>query len=890
MPWILKFLLISIFFLRIKSLDFNIKKLKSEKDESVFDGFILELITMIMKAVNYLKDLDISENCRNILDRSFFIIDKTVYDKEEKLLAYYYYNKVLLDSSTNVNDLSSYHNCLIEDHQYDFSHTKIKPVNPLYATIFIDHRKEQLDYFRNNSKTTSLLLGICFIDGCTNNDIKLLSENVLGLLKLRENNETLEVFTLNEQNYNPDFFELFIKLIPINLILIHIFIAIFHNLLSSFFQYLKKLCCKKKIRIKIEPKLDEKSEINKSNQNNFTGKNSAVNKNQNLMNYIKTLFDIEKNFDFLINSESKDEIHHNNNDSSLSYMNGIKGISMFTIIFGFMFLDLYNAPITKKSLQNFYEIMSNPLFFLFYFGIKYAPKLLLCSSGFSLFYKFMCFLDDKSEAEKEFKKAKEEEQLNLINENDKRSKSENINKGANIDEEKKEQDSKDINSEKVSSSKKLKKERYNNISYKYYLLFIAKQINKYFLYILVICFILFSLYDFSIFFVGLGPLWTFFKMKTINTSLNVKSLVPAIFSFQSSFFFKFNIDSLFTYYYLIYQEIMFFVFSTFIIFIGYKYNLRIDRFILLMIFLLFVFRLFYYYLSKDLNVVDYFDLNNYGSFYNSPIYNYLYYILGIYFGSLNYVIQKRYTYYECEKQKKLYLLGFTRLLKIIRRKSKLVFYVLGIIFLFLIIFFTFWQFFLFLYVKSSLDLLEMYYENYSKILNYYNNDILVHIIMMFDTDIVVLLVNLMALFFYLKGENIINDFLNLNFFAIFNKIYFSFLLVINPIILYVFYMTESRINFSLENCYLYSLACGFLILIFSILLYSLFELPYKKVIRLLLQNCEIGVKDNRLDFIEKQFLIHKLDENKDDSDVHQDESLDNSDMNLFDLDNPIKNK
>ena len=184
----------------------------------------------------------------------------------------------------------------------------------------------------------------------------------------------------------------------------------------------------------------------------------------------------------------------------------------------------------------------------------------------------------------------------------------------------------------------------------------------------------------------------------------------------------------------------------------------------------------------------------------------------------------------------------------------------------------------------------MYYENYSKILNYYNNDILVHIIMMFDTDIVVLLVNLMALFFYLKGENIINDFLNLNFFAIFNKIYFSFLLVINPIILYVFYMTESRINFSLENCYLYSLACGFLILIFSILLYSLFELPYKKVIGLLLQNCEIGVKDNRFDFIEKQFLIHKLDENKDDSDVHQDESLDNSDMNLFDLDNPIKNK
>ena len=52
--------------------------------------------------------------------------------------------------------------------------------------------------------------------------------------------------------------------------------------------------------------------------------------------------------------------------------------------------------------------MSHPLFFIFYFGIKYAPKLLLCSSGFSLFFKFICFLDDKTEIEKELKKLKEE--------------------------------------------------------------------------------------------------------------------------------------------------------------------------------------------------------------------------------------------------------------------------------------------------------------------------------------------------------------------------------------------------------------------------------------------------------------------------------------------------
>ena len=82
-------------------------------------------------------------------------------------------------------------------------------------------------------------------------------------------------------------------------------------------------------------------------------------------------------------------------------MKGIKGISMITVLFGFVYIDLFNAPITKEKIQNFYFNITNPFFFVFYFGIKYAPKLLLCSSGFSLFYKFMCFLDDKYDIEKD---------------------------------------------------------------------------------------------------------------------------------------------------------------------------------------------------------------------------------------------------------------------------------------------------------------------------------------------------------------------------------------------------------------------------------------------------------------------------------------------------------
>ena len=149
------------------------------------------------------------------------------------------------------------------------------------------------------------------------------------------------------------------------------------------------------------------------------------------------------------------------------------------------------------------------------------------------------------------------------------------------------------------------------------------------------------------------------------------------------------------------------------------------------------------------------------------------------------------------------------------------------------------------------------------------------------------LVNFMTLFFYLTGASLINDFLNLQFFKIFNKIHFSFLLLMNPVIFYVFYMTESRINFSMQNCYLYSFACGFLILILTTLLYGLFELPYKRVVKLILTKYDIKLEEKRLDNLEKKILLYKKEEeNNDDSNVqeNENESMDTDNKNLFNED------
>ena len=870
---------IFIFKLNCFKFDFNLQYLKAVND-TVFDQFILSLINIISNQVkNYENLTDITFDCKMMLDQTFFILNKNDYDEEEKYLAYYYYTKLLLDSSTNVNDLSSYPKCMNKDHLYDFSNSKRKPMKPLYVTLFVDNRENILNYFRGNETITNYLVGICFIKGCSDNDLRILAENIMNLLGILQDNKTVEIYTLDGK-YEPNLGILALKLIPANILFIHLFIVIFHKFFLFLFRQIKDLCCHKNQARTISLRLD----ANIESKNYIMNDDSRQKQNQTFKNYMKLLFNVGHNFEFLFHSSNKDEI---NSDSTLSYMNGIKGISLFTLIFGFVFIDLYNTPITKQSVDSYFETMSHPLFFIFYFGIKYAPKLLLCSSGFSLFFKFMCFLDDKTEIEKELKKLKEElikEKINRENmgknielKDNNNETGNTCNNNTNNNDTNKESLSWEDSSYSTKYSKKTTRIK-TEVPLKYLFWFIGSQIHKYILYLLIIFFTLFSLYDFVIFFIELGPMWNFFKQKLIDSSTDFINVLRGILCLQGNFFFNFNVDSIYTYFYLIYQEIIFFILSSLIIYIGYRFNLRIDRFILATISLLFVFRVFYYYLSDNLNVRYYFDLNNYAGFYHSAIYNYLYYILGIYFGCLNYVIQKGYTYYECDTQGKVYLLGFTRLLKIIKRKTKCFFYTLGIIFLVLIILFTFTQYWLYKYVIFIKDLDDKNIQDYNTILNSYNEDILSSVVLMFDADIVVLLVNFMALLFYLKGENYIDDFLNLNFFAIFNKIYFSCLLLINPIIFYVFYMTESRINFTLENCYLYTFACGILIFIFAILLYGIFELPYKKVFKLLLKRNDLKVEEKRLGFIEKKSFIKRID-NKGSS--NNDDQNENEETNLF---------
>ena len=100
-----------------------------------------------------------------------------------------------------------------------------------------------------------------------------------------------------------------------------------------------------------------------------------------------------------------------------------------------------------------------------------------------------------------------------------------------------------------------------------------------------------------------------------------------------------------------------------------------------------------------------------------------------------------------------------------------------------------------------------------------------------DIEIFVISIHWILFVYYLRGNYFITDFFGNIFWNIFNKIYFTFILLCNIIILYVFYQSETNINIALYNIILYGFISGFLIIIFSLFVYVSFELPLKRLMK-----------------------------------------------------------
>lgn len=102
-----------------------------------------------------------------------------------------------------------------------------------------------------------------------------------------------------------------------------------------------------------------------------------------------------------------------------------------------------------------------------------------------------------------------------------------------------------------------------------------------------------------------------------------------------------------------------------------------------------------------------------------------------------------------------------------------------------------------------------------------------------DMEVVLFFVHWIAFALYVKGNNYINDFFGYKIWEGLDKCYYSYLLGIKLVTVYVVSQSDTRIQFNLENILLYVIIIGFWLFIVTIITYIVFELPYKRLLRLM---------------------------------------------------------
>ena len=445
--------------------------------------------------------------------------------------------------------------------------------------------------------------------------------------------------------------------------------------------------------------------------------------------------------------------------------------------------------------------------------------------------------------------------------------------------------------------------------------FIFYQIHKYFL---LIVWFLFNRYTMHILNIAgkitPRPMWKYCEKNILSKPDGAMFLI-SFFDLTTIYTRDGNkrIDqTLIDYFWLPFNEIFFFIVGIIIVSFGYNFRIKIDYLILILIPLILAGKMVFSYLTLTFEgekyyATLYYYLFDYGKFMLHPLFNLPYYLIGMYFGLINYSVQKGITSIykskenktsfnlknirnisnetlendkekdieasknEFEEEKEIrdeikrmpFLKSGVRILEWIRRKKGKIYAIYGII-IGIFILFLVYSHYLFFYViiREKYDYLKKILKNLDKnidpnldefeqqgykdkeyqkmedllLLSDYITHGFVNLIYRIDIEILVFLLQTILFILYFKGQNFINDFFCHIFWGVINKSYYSLILVANPLILYIFYQSETRIILNFYNVLLYSIISGCIIFLVGFFAYLFFELPYKRLIHTLCSN------------------------------------------------------
>jgi hypothetical protein len=139
--------------------------------------------------------------------------------------------------------------------------------------------------------------------------------------------------------------------------------------------------------------------------------------------------------------------------------------------------------------------------------------------------------------------------------------------------------------------------------------------------------------------------------------------------------------------------------------------------------------------------------------------------------------------------------------------------------------------------------------------NVITNNILNYIYLL-DIDIVVFFIQWGFFILYTKSSAII-DFFNSIYWAFLNKFYFSFIIVCNSTILYIFYESETVVKLNALTLLMYFFIATIVIFFLTIIIYISIELPLKKIFIYLSK--------------QRESIINKEDDDDDDDDDSESE-------------------
>jgi hypothetical protein len=780
-------------------------------------------------------DLNITQQCR---DNILFALE----GNNEK-----YLYKFIQESAPNKNDVETYFTCnkvkklkpiKINNSSYSFNlDNDIEYLKNLTYVILQVNKK--LGVLRSDIRFVSgrYLLGICIIKGCTEEDYSnlfyRLNYEMNDPLKIVDKDEIL-VYNIDETEVNYDY--LFLNIIPVYLIVIQLIFTFFPSMPAFIFT-----CCfkkpkkekSKKISNSIVDRVEDKkytsnliesddeeeisldhsqeisfvpgkiSDLTKKMRQRAKSKLTDKSKLKEVSGYdeqkiyeFKTCFNISENTeDFFSLKSSK------GNDSGMSNLRGLRGFTMIFMIIGHIYVYLLVSPLKIYSEFQHKNLITSAFYGIILFGMRYAPRVLIGCSGFSLIYKLLCYLDEIVENSSELN----ETSINI-----------NVNSNCNqIPQEIKSM----LNKDQDLFSNTTIREEYKELKLIHLLRFILYQGYKYLLFILFVCYFKFSFYDIVNLFITPSPMWVYLKKNIIDKMTNWDFLGTLLLfhPYTCSDSETLNI------FWIAESEITFFILTTVIVFICYKKNFRMDWLFLILYILLFSYKI-YFYFYLNIYPILYPALGNYtdrhASFYQSPIYNYTFFITGVFFGMVNYVIQKSVNENSIKSSGKKYLkfpMYFVKFYKENRSMKVIAITVLGLaIILFMAMSYPI------LYTLIGKGEEDPYLE-------LFNSHKELNLFYLLDTELFIIILMTVFTSLFILGDNFFVDFFSHDYWSFISRSYYSFILICDIMIIYIFYQSETRIKLEIFNILFFSLFTVSCIVCSSIFIHITLETPYKKL-------------------------------------------------------------